>query len=94
MNMKTMPDMELDLYSTRGSSLYGVIRDGSLHITSEVWGDDYDSEKHYVFTKEDTSRLFSLIEVDEFIEACKEGHTSWLEKFLGKNDIHYRGGCI
>lgn len=87
MNTKTLTDMKLDIYSGGGISLQGIIKDGCLHLTSEVWGDDYDSEKHYVLTREDTEKLFSIIEVDEFIEECREGHTLWMEDFFEMNGI-------
>lgn len=94
MKSKKMPDMNLSIYSSGGSNLRGTITNGCLHLTSEIWGDDFDSEKHYVFTEEDTNKLFSIMELDEFVEACKKGHVLWLEHFLHENDIDYSGACI
>ncbi len=89
-----MDDMDLNIYNTRTISLNGVIRDGQLHITSEVYGDDYDSEKHYVFSVEDTNKLFSLIDVDSFIELCRKENVIGMEAFFRKNEIHPNTFCI
>ncbi len=66
--------------------------DGSLELTSEVYGDDDhpDSEKHYVFSKEQTDKLFSMISLEDLIESCQRGRLFWLEAFLRRNGIRPR----
>lgn len=81
------------VYKEEKITLSGSIKDGCLHLESCVYGDEYDSEKYYDFTAEDTSKLFSVIKHDDFIKSCKEGHLIWLEQFLEDNDIHPKTFC-
>ena len=86
--------LNLDMRNDKHVWLYGSITDGALHITSEVSDDDFSSEKHYVFTVEQTNKLFAIISVTEFEESCKKGGTRWLEDFLDKCNIHPKTTCI
>ena len=81
-----MKDQAFNIYSERNLSLSGEIREGCLHLTSEVWG-DYDSEQHIDFSKDATEKLFSLISLDEFIVLCRKEHLLGLDKFLKENGI-------
>lgn len=89
MNMDTFV-----IYSEGNSTLEGDIKEGRLHLESCVYGEDYDSEKHYTFSKEDTDKLFSLMSLSDFIKACQEGHLMWLEDYLEENDIHPGTCCF
>ena len=89
-----MPDTDLEIYYGNGTGFYGKIRDGSLHMISEVWGDDHDSEKHYEFIVEDTNKLFSIISVEGFIELCKKERVKGFEEFIEKNNLHPKIACI
>ena len=85
-----MEPQYIHIYSGRTSALTGNIdEDGRLHLTSEVYGEDYDSEKHYEFTKEETDRLFSIISLEDFIALCSEQHLIGMEGFLSDNQIRY-----
>ena len=94
MKKARIKDMSFTLYSSKNVWFYGDITNGCLSLTSEVYGEDYNSEKHYTFTKEETMKLFSIISVEDFIEASKKGGTMWLTDFLWKNDIHCDECCI
>ena len=83
-----MQDRDIDIYGGGGTSLGGYIREGCLILKSEVYGDDYESERNYKFTKEDTEKLFSIISIEDFIELCKRERVRGMEKFLHKNGIH------
>ncbi len=82
------------IYSEKNIFLEGEIKDGCLHLESCVYGDEYDSEKHYVFDNTDTDKLFSLLSFEEFLESCRKGRLMWLEDYLEKNDIHPRTSCF
>ncbi len=82
------------IYNEEFVTLEGDIKCGCLHLESNVYGEDYDSEKHYTFSEEDTEKLFSIMSLDEFIEACRKGHLMWLEDFLEENDIHPGTCCF
>lgn len=85
-----MKPQDIHFYSGGGSSLIGRIdEEGCLHLDSEVWGGDYDSEKHYKFSKEETDKLFSLISLEDFIALCQEQHVRGMERFLDSNRISY-----
>lgn len=86
-------DREFTVYNEQYVTLNGSIKDGCLHLESCVYGEDYDSEKYYDFTEEDTRMLFTLISFDDFIRYCKEGHLMWMETFLQENDIHPKTFC-
>ena len=87
-----MEDRSFVIYQELFVYLGGEIKDGSLELTSEVYGDDDhpDSEKHYIFSKVQTEKLFSLISLEELIETCRRGRLLWLEAFLRKNGIRPR----
>ncbi len=87
-------DRDFVVYNERNVALSGSIINGCLHMESYVYGDDYDSEKHYDFTMEDTKKLFSLITFDSFVESCDKGHLIWMEQFLEENDIHPNSFCF
>ena len=82
-----MKDQSFSIYSERYVYFWGDIRDGCLHLESNVFGEEYDSEKHYTFSKEETDHLFEIIPLDEFIKKCREGHLIWMEQFLDENGI-------
>ena len=88
-----MPDMSLIIYNETNVNLNGDIKDGRLHITSEVYG-DYNSEKHYIFTVEQTNKLFLIIDVDSFVELCRKEKLIGMEQFLEKNGIKPETHCI
>ena len=58
-----------------------------LWFDSEVYGEEYDSEKHYIFSLEQTNQLFSIISFEDFLESCRAGGLLWMEMFLIKNNI-------
>ncbi len=76
-----------EVYSEENISLDGYISEGSLRLKSEVYGKGYSSEKNYVFSVEDTNKLFSIISFEDFIESCQKGHLEWMEGFLKENGI-------
>ena len=82
------------IYSEENITLEGDIKNGCLHLESCVYGEDYDSEKHYTFTKEDTDLLFSILSYEEFIASCRKGHLLWLEDFLESHGIHPATVCF
>ena len=84
-----MEDKKFVVYYERYVFLDGVIKDGCLELISEVIGDeDYpDSEKHYIFTQEQTEKLFSIISLEDLIESCRKGGLIWLEDFLSEKGI-------
>ena len=89
-------DGSFTVYADRYSYCGGEIKNGCLKIDSEVYGDDmyFGSEKHYIFTKSQTKKLFSLIGFEAFIAACREGHLSWMERFLEEHDITPKTFCF
>ena len=90
-----MKDQKFDIYGhDYGSvSLYGEIKDNCLELTSLVFGEDYDSEKHYFFSRKDTRKLFSLISLEDFIRLCREEHLIGMEAFLKEKGIGYGTYC-
>ena len=82
-----MRDQSFDIYSERYVHLYGDIKDGCLHLESLVFGEEYDSEKHYSFTKEETERLFEILPLKEFIELCRHEHVSGMEAFFTEHGL-------
>ena len=79
---------EFTIYDEKYTTLHGSIRDGCLHLCSNVYGEEFDSEKNYDFTKDDTDKLFSIMPLKEFIKNCQKGHIPWMEDFLEENNIH------
>ncbi len=88
-----LADREFVIYADENVTLVGSVKNGCLHLESFVYGEDYDSEKHYDFTEADTGKLFSVMNFDSFIESCREGHLMWMEQFLEDNDIHPKTFC-
>ncbi len=85
-----MEDQVFTVYREQNVTLEGDIRNGCLHLDSFVYGDDYDSEQHYIFSKEETDRLFSLMSLDEFLDYCRSDHLLGLDRLLKKHQIKYR----
>lgn len=83
-------ERSFDIYSEQYVSLKGKIKDGCLALESNVYGKDYDNEKFYDFSKEETEKLFDLISLENFIELCRREHLVGMEKFLSDNQINYR----
>ena len=88
-----MTDKDFTVYRERYVTLSGSIRGGCLHLESFVYGEDYDSEKYYDFSQEDTDKLFGLIPFDDFINSLRSGYLIWMEQFLEDNDIHPKTFC-
>ncbi|MDO5439779.1 MAG: hypothetical protein Q4F09_07145 [Erysipelotrichaceae bacterium] len=84
-----MKDCRFDIYDERYVSLSGSIENGCLKLTSLVFGEDYDSEKNYSFSRKGTDKLFSLVSLEEFKNICRSGHLLGMEKFLTDNDISW-----
>jgi hypothetical protein len=84
-----MRDQNFTIYAERYIYLGGSIKDGCLQLDSEVYGEEYDSEKHYMFSRRETERLFSICSLEEFMELCRKGRLLWMESFLAKNGIRY-----
>lgn len=87
--MENAKDREFVIYSEKYVSLTGKIIDGCLSLESNIYGDDYDSEKHYEFSKEETEKLFKLISIDDFIKLCQKEYLLGMEEFLKDNDIKH-----
>ena len=73
----------------KAETLVGIIK----KLVSCVYGEEYDSEKYYDFSLEETRKLFDIISLEEFIKSCREGHIMWMEHFLEDNDIHPKTFC-
>lgn len=82
-----MKDQNISIYCERGVYFGGEIRDGKLSLVSEVYGDDFDSERHYEFSKEMTDKLFENISVEEFIQLCRRERVSGMEDYLNRHRI-------
>ncbi len=89
-----MEDMKIDIYHESGVSFGGKIKDGSLSLTSEVWGADYESEQHINFTKVQTEQLFSLITLEDFVKLCRKERLEGMWKFLEKHGIRPASATI
>ncbi len=74
--------------------LSGKLSDGCLHLKSEVWGDDYDSEKHYDLSREETDILFRAMSLDDFLDECAKEGLEWMEDFFKDIGINPRTVCI
>ena len=85
-----MEDRKFTVYNDLYVYLGGEIKNGCLELTSEVsGGDEYpDSEKHYIFSREQTEKLFSVISLEDLIESCRKGRLIWLENYLDETGIH------
>lgn len=87
---EVMPEkktMSFNIYAYDRIYLDGEIEDGCLTLVSNVFGKDYDSEKTYFFSKEQTEKLFGIISLDGFIELCRKEDLIGMEEFLKKNSI-------
>ncbi len=82
-----MKDQKFVIYKEKDISLSGQIAGGCLSLDSEVHGDDFDSEKHYSFTREQTELLFEIISLDDFLKLCREKHLLGMEGFLSEHDL-------
>ena len=82
-----MKDQNISIYCENGVYFGGEIRDGKLSLVSEVYGDDYSSERHYEFSKEQTDKLFEIISVDAFVRMCRKQRVAGLDEFLRKHNI-------
>ena len=71
-------DQFITVYDEPNVHLSGEIKAGCLHLESDVYGDDYDSEKHYSFTREETEMisfdytLFHTLTVLVSVILCRE----------------------
>ena len=81
----------ITIYCNRTSALSAWFKDdGSLDITSEVYGEEHDDEKHYLFTKEQVDKLLAIIPFEKIVEECrKREFVYWLEDFLAENNIEH-----
>ena len=89
-----MKDQSFVLYREKYVFLGGKISDGCLELHSSVDMGDFDSERFYSFTKEETDKLFSVISLEEFKKLCRDGNLTGLEAFLGENGIMYNSFTI
>ena len=80
--------------SERNIYLGGRITDGCLSLVSKAYGDDYDSEKHYDFSKGETEKLFSILTLDEFVNLCNTKKLIGMESFLERKGITYSSCTI
>ena len=87
-------DQEFTVYYYVSVYLGGRIRNGCLELDSEVYGEEYDSEKHYMFSRKETEKLFSIVTLQEFIELCRRGNLIGMEAFLRDNGIRYSSVTI
>ncbi len=87
-------DQEFTIYYYISIYLGGRIRNGCLELESEVYGEEYDSEEHYIFSRKETEKLFSIVTLDEFIALCQRGHLIGMETFLRENGIRYSSVTI
>lgn len=82
-----MKDGKVVIYQTNVSHMIARFTDGSLDIESTIYGNDdfWESEKHYVFNKQQTEKLLSIISIEELCKKCKSA--MWLEQFLEKHNL-------
>ncbi|WP_029231702.1 hypothetical protein [Butyrivibrio sp. VCB2006] len=92
--MITIGDIDFTVYKETNVGLSGSIKKGCLHLESYVYGEDYDSEKYYDFSEEDTERLFSINSFDVFLINLRQGRLRWMESFLEDYDIHPKTSCF
>ena len=82
-----MTDERFTIYNERNEILRGSISDGRMQLESIAYG-DYDSVRHYLFSRRDTSRLFSIVTLEQFIDICRETRLAGMEEYLERHDIH------
>ena len=74
--------------SQNNASFYGDITGGKIHLTSMVYGDDWDSEKHIDFSKEDTQYILSMMSIEEFRDFCAEKDLNGLYDFIKEHKLN------
>lgn len=79
-------DMSIQIYARDNVFLDAIIEDDALTIVSNVFG-DFDSEKTYSFSKEQTERLFRLMKFEDFISTLREKDIEWMEDYLKEVNI-------
>lgn len=82
-----MKDMSIDVYERRPVYLHAIIKDDELTIVSNVFGEHFESEKTYSFTKDQTDRLFKLMKFEDFIKTLREKDIEWMEEYLKEVNI-------
>ena len=82
-----MKDQKISICVERGYYFGGEIENGKLSLVSEVYGDDFESERRYEFSQQETTRLFEIVSVDGFVEMCKQEGTAGLDDFLREQNI-------
>lgn len=75
------------VYCNEAAYLGYEVKNGCLQIESEVHG-EHESEKHYLFSVEDSEKIFTLMTQAQFEDLCKTKNVKGLEAFLEENDIH------
>lgn len=80
-------DTTFSIKSETYVSRYGKIKDGEMHLTSEVHGDDFDSEQHIIFSKADTERILSMMTLKEFRDFYGKVGTLGLEEFIKEHKL-------
>ena len=80
-------DTKFSIKSGSCVSRYGEIKDGEMHLTSEVYGDDFDSEQHISFSKADTKRILSMMTLDEFCDFYGKVGTLGLNDFIREHKL-------
>ena len=89
-----MKNKEFTIYNEMYTVLRGCISNDRLSLESYVYGEDYDSEKHYDFNRYETLKLFNKISFDDFIKLCQDKRLIGLEEFLKENNIYYNSFTI
>lgn len=84
-----MKDRSFTFYCDGNVYTGGIITDGSLRLESEVWGEEYDSERYTVLTKDATDMLFSKITFKDFIALGKEEGVYGIEELMDRYGIKY-----
>ena len=82
-----MKNQKITICVERGYYFGGEIENGKLSLVSEVYGDDFESERRYEFSRQETTRLFEIVSVDGFVEMCKQEGTTGLDMFLQNHHI-------
>ena len=85
---KKNKDTSFSIKSEKNYSFYGNITQGEIHLTSTVRGDDWDSEKLYTFSKEDTAYILSLMSIEEFRDFCAEKDVEGLDEFIKEHHLN------
>ena len=64
-----MKNQEFTIKSERYVYFGGEIVNNELHLISEVYGEDWDSEQHIDFSRKDTAKIFPKMTLEEFKKA-------------------------